>query len=396
MNLETIKKRVESLIYLDNSATTKPYQEVLHTFVKINENLYANPSSIHSFGGKVEKLLHQAREQMASILNVQAQEIFYTSGGTEANNLAIKGAALQYRNRGKHIITSSIEHPSVLHACQQLEELGFSITYLPVNSEGRVSVEDVRNAIRKDTILVSIMHVNNEIGVIQPIKEIGAELQKYPKVLFHVDYVQGCGKVPLNFYEAHIDLCTLSAHKIHGLKGNGLLFKRKGIDISPILTGGDQERSIRSGTENVAGIVAFAKALRIHTEEASRSISHLQMMKEALREKLKQLSSIVIHTPIDGSAPHILNFSVEGFKGEVMVHALENHQIYVSTTSACSSKRSEPSKTLLAMGVPEQLADQSLRISLTFENTLDEIDKFYHALIKEMENLAPTMRRSKS
>ncbi len=388
-------KKVLNLIYFDNSATTKPYKEVLDTFVKVNEGYYANPSSIHSFGGKVEKLLNQSRQQVASLLNVSMKEVFFTSGGTESNNLAIKGTALKYGQRGKHIITTKIEHPSVLNTVRQLQDLGYTITYLGVDKNGRVNPDNVKKAIQKDTILVSVMQVNNEVGTIQPIHEIGMILRDYSKILFHVDAVQGCGKVPLSLYESHIDLCSISAHKIHGIKGTGMLFIRDGIELSPLITGGEQEGNLRSGTENTGGIVSFAKALRIHLEESKRHLSVLNEIQQFLRHELMKIDGVTVHTPVKDSAPHILNFSIEGFKAEVLIHALDRHKVYVSTTSACSSKQSKPSQTLLSMGVQENRADSSIRISLSFHNTMDEAKEFVLLLKKEIDLLQKTMRRSR-
>ena len=217
------------MIYFDNSATTKPFPEVIDSFVKVSADYFANPSSLHAFGGQAEKLLSQARTQAAKLLSVKSNELIFTSGGTEGNNLAVKGSALFYKNRGKHVITTEIEHPSVKEPFKQLEAIGFDVTCIPVDSNGRVNVTDIEQAIRHDTILVSVMHVNNEVGSIQPIKEIGRLLQNYPKIVFHVDHVQGIGKVPLKLNECHIDLCTISAHKFHGLKGTGLLYiQRRG------------------------------------------------------------------------------------------------------------------------------------------------------------------------
>jgi cysteine desulfurase len=360
------------MIYFDNSATTKPYEEVIDSFVKVSSEYFGNPSSLHNIGGKAEQLLTQARSQMARLLNVKDNEIYFTSGGTESNNLAIKGTALMYRGRGRHLISTAIEHPSVTEAINQLEQLGFEVTYVPVDSDGRVDVNEIEKAIRNDTILVSVMHINNEVGTIQPIKEIGTMLKKYPKILFHVDYVQGVGKVPLNFYECGIDLCTISGHKFHGLKGTGALFIRDGVKISPLLSGGNQELRTRSGTENVAGMVAMAKALRLTLQKRETGIHQMEAIKDTLRNELEKIDGVKVHTPKDGSAPHILNFSVRGFKAEVFVHALEEQDIYVSTTSACSSKKQSPSKTLIAMGVPEEEANSAIRISLSYENTMEE------------------------
>lgn len=381
------------MIYFDNSATTKPYKEVLDSFMKVSADFFANPSSLHSFGGQAEKLLTTAREQVAKLLNVKSGEIFFTSGGTESNNLAIKGAAFQHRNRGRHIITTKIEHPSVRDAAAQLENIGFKITYLPVDQSGRVSVSDVEQAIRKDTILVSIMHVNNEVGTIQPIQEIGALLKDYPSILFHVDAVQGIGKVPLSFSESGIDLCSISAHKVHGLKGTGALYIREGVKLAPLFSGGNQERKLRSGTENVAGFVAMAKALRLMMMKRDTGVKSMKTINELLRYELAKIGGITINSPVEHSAPHILNFSLRGIKSETFIHALEQKDIFVSTTSACSSKKKAPSNTLLAMGVSEEMAESGIRLSLSFENTEQEAQKVIKAIGDTVNQLGKVMKK---
>ncbi|MBS4173825.1 cysteine desulfurase family protein [Bacillus sp. FJAT-49736] len=383
------------MIYFDNSATTKPYEEVIDAFVKISTQFFANPSSLHDLGGKVEELVKQARNQIAHILQVKANEIFFTSGGTEGNNLAIKGTAIQYSGRGKHIIASNIEHASVYETCEQLKSLGFTITYLPVDQYGQVNPGELEAAITNETILVSIMHVNNEMGTIQPITEIGAILKKYPKILFHVDHVQGFGKVPLDLYKANVDLCTISAHKFHGLKGNGLLYKREGVTISPLLTGGSQEGKLRSGTENTAGIVTMAKAMRMVEEKRKEKGQVLQKIRDYLINNLQQIPQVHIHTNPSVSAPHIINFSAEGLRGEVIVHALEKEKVYVSTTSACSSKQKKLSRTLLSAGIPEKIAEGAVRISLSYENNLEEAKMFIQSLQQVLQKLNMVMRDTK-
>lgn len=378
------------MIYLDNSATTKPYPEVLKSFQQVSQQYYGNPSSIHRFGSESEKLLIQAKKQAAQLLNVGPDEIIFTSGGTEGNNLAIKGIALQHQGRGKHIITSAIEHPSVLEACRSLEDLGFEITYLPVDSEGRIHSDDVQAAIRKDTILVSIMHVNNELGTIQPIEEIGRITSHYPKLFFHVDYVQGLGKVPLNFYDSHIDLCTMSSHKIHGLKGTGMLFIKKNTTIFPLLHGGSQEASYRAGTENVAGIVAMVKALRLTLEKQGQFTKHLQQLNGRLRDYFKNNTFVKINSP-ENSAPHIVNFSVPGYKPEVVIHALGEKGIIISTKSACSSKHSDESSILSACGHDFKRSSSALRVSLSYDTTSEEVSAFCEAFEEVMDDLSKVM-----
>ncbi|NYE07683.1 cysteine desulfurase [Bacillus niacini] len=380
------------MIYFDNSATTRPYNEVLDSFVKVSSEFFGNPSSLHGLGLQAEKLLTQARTQVANLLSVKPTEIYFTSGGTESNNLAIKGTAMMHKNKGKHLILSSVEHPSVRGAMEQLQKLGFDITYLPVDQYGRVMVEDVKASIRKDTILVSVMHVNNEVGTIQPIAEIGKLLRQYPTILFHVDAVQAVGKVHLNLTEDGVDLCSFSAHKFHGLKGTGALFIREGTRLGPLLSGGNQEWKVRSGTENVAGAVAMAKALRMTMVKGELGIEKMKRVKSLLREGLARIDDLTINTPLENTAPHILNFSIKGVKAEVLIHTLEQTGIYLSTTSACSSKKQLPSQTLLAMGVPDDLADSAFRISLSYDNTEDEARMVIKAIEKGAKQLRKVMK----
>jgi cysteine desulfurase len=380
------------MIYFDNSATTKPYPEVLDTFVKVAGQFFGNPSSVHHLGLQSEKLLSQAREQIASLLRVDPEEVIFTSGGTEGNNFVLKGVAHLYKNRGNHIITTSIEHPSVQNVCKQLEAEGFHITYLPVDENGQIRLSELKRALTDETILVSIMHVNNEVGAIQPIKEIGQLLSTYPKVFFHVDHVQGVGKVPLDFHESNVDFATISSHKFHGLKGTGAIYKRKGIKLKPLLAGGGQEKDFRSGTENVAGIVAMAKALRLTMSDFERKQNTLFEIRDYLMNELSKINGVLINTP-NIAAPHIVNFSVEGYKAEVLVHEIEKEQLYVSTTSACSSKTDEPSQTILAMGLGESRASSSIRLSLSYANTMDEAKEAVQIIKQAIENLKPVMRR---
>lgn len=386
------KGREKRMIYFDNSATTKPFPEVIDSYVKVSSEYYANPSSLHGFGGQAEKLLSQARTQSAKLLSVKNNEIIFTSGGTEGNNLAIKGAAYYYKNRGNHLITTEIEHPSVREPFKQLEAFGFDVTYIPVDSSGRVKAEDIEQAIRPNTILVSVMHVNNEVGTIQPIAEIGQMLQNYHKILFHVDHVQGMGKVPLHLHQYNIDLCTISAHKIHGLKGMGILYIRDGVQLVPLLTGGNQEGKLRSGTENVAGAVSMAKALRLITDKMGEKKEHLSHLSKTLRNGLEKIDGVVVNTPEHSAAPHILNVSIPQMKSEVVVHALEEKGIYVSTTSACSSKLKTVSSTLTAMGVPKEIAGSAIRLSLSYDNTLEEVNKVIEAVQDTVEALRKVMK----
>ncbi|MGN1402620.1 MAG: cysteine desulfurase family protein [Bacillus sp. (in: firmicutes)] len=380
------------MIYFDNSATTMPYKEAVDAFTAVSTKYFGNPSSLHGIGATAEQLLMQARKQVAKLLEVKEQEILFTSGGTEGNNMTIKGVALASRSKGRHMIVSAIEHASVMESCDQLEKLGYEITRLSPDASGRIRAEDVEKNLREDTILVSVMHVNNETGAVQPVQAIGKILASYPKVVYHVDYVQGIGKVPLSIKAYGIDLCTISAHKFHGLKGTGALYVREGVALSPLFSGGSQERKLRSGTENVAGAVSMAKALRLTLDQWEQKASRMKKISEYLRENLSAMEEVVINSPSRHVAPHILNFSVPGVKAEVLVHALEEHNIYVSTTSACSSKKKAISDTILLMTADKQRAESSIRISLSAENDRQEAEIFITVLESTLKKLKEVMR----
>lgn len=328
------------MIYFDNGATTAPYREVVEVQAKVMETYFGNPSSLHTVGSEAGKVLDQSREVAAGQLGVKASEIVFTSGGTESNNAAIKGTAYAYRNRGNHLITTGVEHASVYQVCRQLEARGFDVTYVPVGSDGRVSLEEIERSLRDDTILVSVMHVNNELGAVQPVKEIGSVLKRFPKIVFHVDAVQSFGKVPFDIRGWGIDLLSLSGHKFHGPRGAGVLYVREGLQIEPLLAGGGQEHGLRSGTQHLPGIVALTKAMRMTKENEKDHISHLLKLKRRLVEGIQSEAYAVINSPLDEerSAPHIVNVSFPGIKAEVLLHALEEKDIFVSTRSACSSK----------------------------------------------------------
>lgn len=363
------------MIYFDNSATTKMYPEVLDTYRKVNEQFFGNPSSLHRIGNEADALLQQSRKQIAQLLAVQPDEIFFTSGGTESDNWAIKGTAMEKFHAGKHMIASSVEHPAVSKSLEQLGKLGFEITYLPVDTDGIISVEELGKAIRKDTILVSVMAINNEVGSIQPIEAIGELLENYPWVHFHVDAVQAVGEcVPL-IQHPRVDLLSLSAHKFHGPKGVGILYKKHGKRIAPLLTGGGQEAGMRSTTENVGGVAAMAKALRMTLENGASSREQEQLVRGKLFAALSEYEDVRIFSPEDG-AGHILCFAMKGVRGEVMVHAFESQDIFISTTSACSSKKKGTPYTLGSMGVPLSWSQCAVRISLSGENTQVEADAF--------------------
>ncbi|WEG13876.1 cysteine desulfurase family protein [Pullulanibacillus sp. KACC 23026] len=378
------------MIYLDNSATTRVYPEVLETYLKVADSFFANPSSIHKLGGQSEELLKKTREQAARLLQVEDRELVFTSGGTEGNNLAIKGTAFYYRQRGKHLITTSVEHAASFEAFKQLESIGYDVTYLDVDRSGKVDIEQLKEAIRPDTILVSLLHVNNETGSIQDVEQIGSCLSHYPKILFHVDHVQGLTKVPLHFKKAQIDLCTMSGHKIHGPKGTGLLYIRNGVKLAPLFAGGGQEGELRSGTENLPGNVALVKALRLSLEKMEKGIPRMKRLMGKLRSDLEKSTFVTINTPQDG-APHILSLSVHGIKAEVLIHALDQEEIYISTKSACSSKSEGASRVLLGTGIPEKEAESAIRISLSFETTDEEIETFLNVFHQKVEELRRVM-----
>ncbi|EKQ5697041.1 cysteine desulfurase [Listeria innocua] len=374
------------MIYFDNSATTKPNAAVLETYTKVASNYFANPSSLHRFGAKSKELLDTSRKQIATMLDVLPEEIIFTSGGTEGNNLAIKGLAYSYKNRGKHIITSSIEHPSVRLVMEELEENGFTVTYLKVDKNGVIQLDELKAALTDETILVSIMGVNNEVGSIQPLQEIGEILASREHTFFHVDFVQGIGKIPLEIDKHAIDLLTFSGHKFHALRGTGALVKRKNVHLHPEIIGGGQEMGYRSGTENLAGGVALAKALRLTLENESKRAELIEIHDYLLTE-ITQMPDMTVHTKKSVAAPHIVCFSAKGHRGEILVHALEKEDIYISTTSACSSKQKLASSTLKAMGVTDEEATGAVRVSLSYENRLSEAEIFIQKLQEIIENL---------
>lgn len=369
------------MIYFDNSATTPVWPEVLATFDQVTKQIWGNPSSLHKLGEPAWNLLEQSRRQIAQLLGVLPSEIIFTSGGSEGDNWVIKGTALAKRQFGKHIITSSVEHAAVRNAMAQLEELGFEVTYLPVDQTGRVKPADVQAALRSDTILVSIMAVNNEIGTIQPIKEIGEILQAYPRVHFMVDAVQALGKgLDDVVFSDRVDFATFSAHKFHALRGTGFVYAKQGRQLAPLINGGGQERGQRSGTENVAGFAAMARAIRLVKEKETESVKQEQAVRTAIFKHLQQFDHVHLFSDLTSQfASHVLCFAIEGVRGETVVHAFEDHDIYISTTSACSSKKQAEASTLAAMKVPTRLAESAVRISLGDQNTLADAVAFNQA-----------------
>lgn len=364
------------MIYLDNAATTKLNSEVLKGFCELNNKFFANSASTHKLGQEAYRLEEMARNQIAKLLKSDPSEIIFTSGATESNNLAIKGSAFSYQNRGKHLITSKVEHPSVLNAFKSLEEdFGFKVSYLDVDENGKVNIDTLKSTLREDTILVSLMAVNNEVGCINPIEEIGELLKKYPKVLFHCDATQAIGKVDIDY--SNVDLLSMSSHKIHGFKGSGLLLKRKNIDLVPLLSGGGQEFNYRSGTNNYLYEVCLAKTLRIALETQKENYQYVKELNIYLRDLLKGVE-VRINSSLDGS-PYILNFSINK-KASVVSEALSLKDIYVSTKSACSSKKSPSSYVLEAMGRNKNDSMNAIRISLSNETTKEELLTFVNEL----------------
>ena len=365
------------MIYFDNAATTQVYPDVLKTYTEVASKIWGNPSSLHSLGNQASRIREASRKQIADLLGKKSSEIFFTSGGTEGDNWVIKGVAFERAHLGKHIIVSSIEHPAVKESALWLRSQGFEVELAPVTRDGFVDVEKLADLIRPDTILVSIMAANNEIGSIQPIKGISTLLEKHPTVSFHVDAVQAIGKMPLeDFLTERVDFATFSGHKFHSVRGVGFIFAKEGKKISPLLTGGGQESDKRSTTENVAGIAATAKALRLILDQFEAGQHRLLAMKKIILEELSTYPDVTIFSQIEGFLPNILTFGIKNVRGEVTVHALEDHQIYISTTSACSSKAGKPAGTLLAMGIPQKLAQTAVRISLDQENDMSQVEQF--------------------
>jgi cysteine desulfurase len=380
-------------VYLDNSATTRVRKEVIEKMVEVLEKEYGNPSSLHLKGYQAEKLMKEARENVAKLINGDTEGIVFTSGGTESNNLALIGAAESLRKKGNHIISSTIEHPSVLNVLKYLEENGFEVTYLDVDKTGKVDIENLKRAITDKTILVSIMAVNNEIGTIEPIQEIG-EVVKERDIIFHVDAIQAVGKINVDVKKQNLDMVSLSGHKIHGPKGVGALYIDKSVKIRPIIFGGGQEKNLRSGTENMPGIAGFGIASKLAQGNFHENASKLMTLKKRLYEGIfSEIKDVHLNGPkIEEGAPHILNISFAGIRGEVLLHALEEKGIYVSTGSACSSKKKGQSHVLKAIGLKEDLIESAIRFSFGIFNTEEEID-YTISVLKEKVNFLRKYKR---
>ncbi len=376
-----------NVIYLDNAATTKVDPEVLNSYNQITLKYFANPSSIHSLGQESSRLLDKSREQILNVLKLTHHDVIFTSGATEANNLAIKGYCFANRSRGKHIITSSTEHPSVLNTVLEMQDFGFEVTVLPVNKEGQIEVNSLKASIREDTILVSLMMVNNEVGAINPIKEVGEYLKKFPKIAFHVDMVQAIGKLPLDFN--NIDMFTIAGHKIHGLLGSGLLIKEKKIILKAINQGGGQENNLRSGTNTLALSASLAKALRLAVEGEASNFKKVKALSERLLGYLKDNKDKYLINSYDEDNPYIVNFSLLHHKASVVVEALSNRGIMVSSLSACHAKNEDYSKVVYAMYQDLNLAHNTIRISFDKDNTIEEVE----ALIKNLEEILKEIKQ---
>ena len=378
-------------IYLDNSATTRCFPEAAALMNEIFLEDYGNPSSMHHRGVTAERRVLEAKKTLAGLLKVKEKNLYFTSCGTESDNLAIIGGALAAQRRGRHLITTRIEHPAVLEAMRYLEAQGFEITYLGVDRDGLVSAEEAAAAVRPDTILVSVMHTNNEIGSVQPIEEIGRAVKAVnPRVLFHVDAVQGFGKSLILPKRMHIDLLAASGHKIHGPKGVGLLYVADGVRLEPLLHGGGQQGGMRSGTENVPGIAGMALAAKLLCGNLDEDRQRLFAMKNRLIDRLWEIPDIEFNGRTDETAaPHILSVRVRGVRAEVLLHALEDKGIYVSSGSACSSNHPRPSETLAAIGTPASEMDNSIRMSLSVMNTMEEMD----AAAQAVGEIVPLLRK---
>lgn len=388
-------------VYLDNSATTRVFPRVAELMSKLMCEDYGNPSSMHRKGVVAENHIRYAKEILAGILKVNEKELFFTSGGTESDNLAIIGTAMANKRRGMHLITTAVEHPAVLQTMKYLESQGFTVTYLPVDSTGRIRLEDLKEAITPETILVSIMHTNNEIGTLQPVAEAGALIKKLnPNTLFHVDAVQGFGKARIYPARMNIDLLSCSSHKIHGPKGVGLLYVNSKVKIQPINFGGGQQSGLRSGTENVPGVCGMALAAKLLYDRLDEDVEHLCRCKKYFIQSLEGLEGVTVNGLLpdapygEGTAPHVVSVSFAGVRSEVLLHALEDEGIYVSAGSACSARKPQPSATLRAIGVKDSLLESTIRFSFSVFTTKEELDYTQKVLYDKIPVLRRYTRRA--
>ena len=378
-------------VYLDNSATTRAYDSVGDLVRKVMCEDYGNPSSMHAKGVTAEHYIKEAKETLAKLMKVQDKEIFFTSGGTESDNLALMGAARANRRRGNHLITSAIEHPAVINTMRHLEEEGYRVTFLPVDRYGRIRLDALKEALCEDTILVSVMYVNNEVGSVQPIAEAASIVKAYNKdILFHVDAVQGFGKYWIYPRKLNVDLCTISGHKIHGPKGIGALYVGSHVKIQPIVFGGEQQKNVRSGTENVPGIAGLGLAAKLIYQDLDEKVARMRELKAHFIEGVQKIQDITIHGLYDEtSAPHIISVGFAGIRSEVLLHALEEKGIYVSSGSACASNHPQISGVLRGIGAGREFLDATLRFSMSEFTTAEEIDE----TLRTLYNIVPMLRR---
>lgn len=381
-----------SRVYLDHAATTAVRKEVLDEMLPCFSQNYGNPSSIYEIAREAKKLVDNARNQVANAINATPKEIYFTAGGSESDNWAIKGIAESYKDKGNHIITSSIEHHAVLHTCEYLEKNGYEVTYLPVDEDGKVSIKDLEAAIKPTTILITIMFANNEIGTLQPVKEIG-EIAKKHNIIFHTDAVQALGHVKIDVKEMNIDMLSLSAHKLYGPKGIGALYVRKGIKLKSYIHGGAQERGIRAGTENVAGIVGLGKAVELAVNEMEQENERLITLRDKI---IDGILNNIPYTRLNGHRtdrlPGNANISFEFIEGESILLLLDMEGFYASSGSACTSGSLDPSHVLLAIGLPHEKAHGSLRMTLGLENTEDDVNALLQVLpkiVKRLRDMSP-------
>ena len=378
-------------VYLDNSATTRAYPEVGDLVRKVLCEDYGNPSSMHRKGVEAEKYIKEAKETFAKLLKVQEKEIFFTSGGTESDNLALIGAAKANRRAGNHLIASGIEHPAIINTMRYLEEEGFRVTFLPVDRFGRISLDALKDALCEDTILVSVMYVNNEVGSVQPIQEAASMVKAYNKnILFHVDAVQGFGKYHIYPKRQKIDLLSASGHKIHGPKGTGFLYVGEKVKIKPILFGGGQQKDLRSGTENVPGIAGLGLATKMIYNDLDMKVALMRELKDYFIEQAGKIENTTVHGLKDeGSAPHIISLGIAGIRSEVLLHTLEDKGIYVSSGSACASNHPAVSGVLRSIGAAQEYLDATIRFSMSEFTTKEEIDY----TLETLYNCIPMLRK---
>ena len=383
------------MIYLDNAATTKTAPEVVEAMLPYFSEYYGNPSSIYAIAGKSKEAITKGREQIANVLGAKPEEIYFTAGGSESDNWALKATAEAYAGKGNHIITTKIEHHAILHTCEYLEKRGFEITYLPVDHNGHIDLDQLREAVRPDTILVSVMYVNNEVGSVEPVAEISRVIKaKNPSTIFHVDAIQAYGKYEIRPKKEGIDLLSVSGHKIHGPKGVGFLYINEKVRVQPQILGGGQQNGMRSGTDNVPGIAGLGVAAKMMYQNFDEKVEHLYQLKERMAEGLSKIDDVVINgMPVREGAPHILSVSFLGIRSEVLLHTLEDRNIYVSAGSACSSHKRKPSATLSAMGMSNAQIENTVRISFSEENTFEEVDYCLEVLNEVLPMLKRYARR---